>query len=170
MSISEEVTVSGCFTALIKWSDVLYVKNTDNRYIRFQWYKDGQVITTYGTSIYYTDPGGLHGSYTVRAYKPDGTYDESCPISFSTSTRASAVSVYPMVAARNSIVNIESNEVGESYLGAVVEMFNLNGQKVYAKRMNSARMELSMNQPAGVYMIRITTVNGRQTMEKLIVK
>jgi|GEM_PF-1253519 len=167
---SDDATVSGCFTALIKWTDVLYVKNTDNRYERFQWYKNGQAITTYGTSIYYTDPAGLEGSYSVRAYKKDGSYDEGCAINFSSNTKASAVSVYPTVVNRNNTINIESNEVGESYLGALVEMFNLSGQRVYAEKMNSAKLELPMNQPTGVYLIQITTEKGRKTLEKVIVK
>jgi len=167
---SDDATVSGCFTALIKWTDVLYVKNTDNRYERFQWYKNGQAITTYGTSIYYTDPAGLEGSYSVRAYKKDGSYDEGCAINFNSNTKASAVSVYPTVVNRNNTINIESNEVGESYLGALVEMFNLSGQRVYAEKMNSAKLQLPMNQPTGVYLIQITTEKGRKTLEKVIIK
>ncbi len=167
---SEEATVSSCFTALLKWKDVMYVQNLDGRYERFQWYKDGQAITTYGTSIYYTDPDGLLGSYFVRAYKKDGSYDQSCSLEFSTLTRTSSVSVYPTVIHQNNSINIESDEMGESYQGALVEIFSITGQKVYSCRMNSAKLELPVNQSAGVYLIHITPESGRRNIEKIIIK
>ncbi len=167
---SEEATISSCFTVLLKWKDVMYVQNLDGRYDRFQWYKDGQAITTYGASIYYTDPDGLFGSYFVRAYKKDGSYDQSCSLQFDTPTRASSVSVYPTVIHQNNNINIESDEMGESYLGALVEIFSITGQKVYSRHMNSVKLELPMNQPTGVYILHITPESGRKSIEKIIVK
>lgn len=169
-SISEEATISSCFVVLLKWTDVMYVQNSENQYVNFQWYKNGQAITNHGTSIYYTDPEGLSGSYTVRAYKGDGTYDESCSLQFDTPAQASSISVYPTILKQNDFLNIESNEVGESYLGALIEMHNMNGQKVYAGQMNNTRLLVPANQPSGVYLLHITPRNGRRTVQKIIIK
>ncbi len=169
--ISDTVNVTmSTLHVLIKWTDVLYITNTDNRYASFQWYKNGLPITQYGTSIYYTDPNGLQGSYSVCAYYANGSYDKSCPLSFDGSTPSSKVSVYPTIVTRNNYITVEGYGVGEGYLGALVEIFNLKGQRVYTEKINSTKMELPMSQPTGVYMIQITAENGRKTLEKVIVK
>lgn len=167
---SDEVTVSSCFTFLIKWTDVLYVQNTDNRYVRFQWYKNGQPLTTHGTSIYYTDPAGLSGLYSVRAYKADGSYDESCTIEFTGSGKESSVMVYPTVVHQNSTINIETKGINESYKNALIELFSLTGNKVFSTRMLIPQTQIRVNQPPGIYLIRVTSTDGRNTVEKIMIK
>lgn len=168
---SEEVTVTGCFNILIKWDDVLYVKNTESHYVRFQWYRNGEVITHDGTSIYYTNPEGLQGSYFVRAYRTDGTYDQSCAVTFDTVTRSSIVNIYPTHVERSHYMNVESDERGDSYVGGTVELYNLSGGKVYAQRLHSPKSEIAMNIPTGVYIVVVTSSDGKQRKtEKVIVR
>jgi len=167
---SEEVMVTGCFGILIKWDDVIYVQNTDGRYVSFQWYRNGEAINTYGTSIYYTDPAGLQGIYYVRAYKADGTYDQSCQVEYTTVTRASSVAVYPTVVERNHYVNVESDELGGSYVGGIVEIYNLSGGKVYSQRLLTPQVQIPVNQPTGVYILHVTAPDGRRKTEKIVVR
>lgn len=171
MVVSDKVNIGiNALTLLIKWDDVLYVVNTDNRYTRFQWYKDGQAINMNGNSIYYTDQAGLQGTYFLRAYTSADSYEESCPVTFSSISRASRLSVYPNIVSQNYHVTIESDEVGETYIGAAIDMFNMAGQKVYAGRVTSAKVEIPMTVPSGSYILHITAANGKKTVEKIIVK
>jgi len=167
---SEKVMVTGCFNVLIKWDDVIYVRNTDGRYTKFQWYRNGEAITTHGTSIYYTDPNGLQGSYYVRAYRADGTYEQSCPVEYSTVTRSTSVSVYPTVVERNHYVTVESNELGGSYVGGTVELYNLSGGKLYTQRLLSPQIQIPVNQPTGVYILQVTAPDGRRKTQKIVVR
>jgi len=167
---SDEVMVTGCFGILIKWDDVLYVQNTDGRYVGFQWFRNGEAITTYGTSIYYTNPEGMQGTYHVRAYKADGTYDQSCAVEYTTVTRASSVTVYPTVVERNHYVTVESDELGGSYIGGVVEIYNLSGGKVYSQRLLTPQVQVPVNQPTGVYILQVTAPDGRKKTEKIVVR
>lgn len=150
----------------IKWTDVLYIRNTDNRYTSFQWYKDGQPVSQHGTSIYYTDPNGLLGSYSVRAYKTDGTYDESCPVSFSTVTKASEMSLYPNPVESNTSFTVQGKELSGSW----IEVYDFYG------RLNSRRQSIAdtidMVAPTvgGMYFVKIITPDGRITTLKLLVK
>jgi len=167
---SDEVMITGCFGILIKWDDVIYVQNTDGRYTHFQWYRNGEAITTYGTSIYYTNPEGMQGTYHVRAYKADGTYDQSCAVDYTTVTRASTVSVYPKAVERNHYINVESDELGGSYVGGVVEIYNLSGGKVYSQRLLAPRIQVPVNQQTGVYILQVTAPDGRRKTEKIVVR
>lgn len=168
--ISEKVIVSLGLTVLIKWDDVLYITNTDNRFAGFQWYKDNVAIQQNGKSIYYTDPAGMQGAYHVRAYYTDGTYKESCPLVFTERVQSSTLRIYPTIVAQNDALTIESNELGESYIGAHMDLYNMNGQKVHSGKVRNMKEEIYMHVPAGVYFLHITALNGKRTVEEVIVK
>jgi len=167
---STKVTVSGSpFSIQIKWDDVLYVDNMDNTYTTFQWYKDGQAISKYGNSIYYTDPDGFIGSYTVRAFKNDQSYDESCPVVFEQLTRSSSVAVYPNPVNRNSSLTVESDELGESFMGARIEVYDFAGRRVYTTQALSSQAVIPALRYAGNYVVKIQLVNGKIITKKIIV-
>jgi len=169
--ISDKVTVSTSnLLVSVKWDDVLYITNTDNRYVRFQWYKDGQAITNQGNAVYYTDPSGLKGAYSVRAYYSDGTYDESCSIYYEVTTRSSSVSVYPNPVVRNNYLTVESDEVGESYEGGILHLYDLSGRQIYTSRIKTALIQIPMNYPAGNYVLQIIHPSGKFTTKRIIIK
>jgi len=244
--ISDEVRVSSCFEVLIKWDDVLFVQNIDNRYMKFQWYQDGYAIPVNGNSIYYTNPKGLTSSYYVRAYYEDGTYDQSCSLNFGTKdnglaiqvkwedvlyivnenknyvkyqwyknnepvwtdgnsayythtegllgtyyvkayyaegtydesnrlvfdalTRSSSISVYPNPVISNHYLNVESNEAGESYIGGRLSLYDLSGRLLYTGGIVTAQIQLPMNYPAGNYVLSVTHPSGRVTTQKVVIK
>lgn len=158
------------FRVLLKWDDVLYVTNLDNRFIKFQWFKNGQAITTYGNSIYYTDPEGLHGSYYLRAYTSETDYIESCPMEFPINTRGTMLSVYPSPVNRGEFITVESDEAGQSYIGALIEMYDMSGRKVYTTIAAAPQIQIPVTVTSGVYMVQIKHQSGRMTTRKIIVK
>ncbi|MDR3061294.1 MAG: T9SS type A sorting domain-containing protein, partial [Dysgonamonadaceae bacterium] len=157
-------------TILMKWDDVLYIENVDSRYVRFQWYKDGQAIAQYGTAMYYTDSNGLLGTYFVRAYYSDGTYDESCPITFTESVQSSGLSVYPNPVPRFGQLMVKSDDLGESYAGAQITIYNLMGQKVYSSRATGSETAIQMKVTEGTYLMHIISPGGKKTVKKIMVK
>jgi len=158
------------FLPLPKWDDVLYVNNTANRFVKFQWYKDGQPVGTFGSSIYYTEDGGFHGTYHVRAYINETEYIESCPLHYPTQTRSSILNIYPTPVNREEYITIESDEMGETMLGALIEFYDLNGRKVYATTASSARVQVPVTVAAGVYALQVKHLSGKVTTQKIIVK
>ncbi|MDH6535715.1 putative outer membrane repeat protein [Parabacteroides sp. PM5-20] len=243
---SDKVMVTGCFSVLMKWDDVLYVQNTDGRFVAFQWYREGKALTEWGSSVYYTNPKyGLTGTYKVRAYYADGSYMESCPIVFdhiqiyrkwgdmlatshlneeyvryqwfkngneivananseyyedpegldgtyfvraycadgsyresnhllfdgSTLHAVSTkVSVYPTIVERSNYITVESDELGGSYVGGTVDMYNLSGKRVYTERLRTPLLHVPANQPAGVYILQATAPDGQRTTKKVVIK
>ncbi|GEM_PF-4948345 len=155
---------------LMKWDDVLYVDNTDNRYVKYQWYKDGIAIIEYGTSIYYTDAKGLNGSYTVRAYYADGTYDESCALHFTLDSPRASLKVYPNPVRNNSYLTIEGNTPSSAKTNYLIELFDLSGRKIYTTSSDSEITTVPVNAASGVYLLHVTAPNGKKTVTKVVVK
>lgn len=156
------------FTILMKWDDVLYVDNTDNRYVRYQWYKNGQAVTQHGAAVYYTETDGLSGTYFVRAYYADGKYDESCSMHFSSNLPKTAFKVYPNPVQRHTRVSVVLPENAESE--AVIELFNMAGGQMYHTKTSITKTEIPINLAPGIYIIKTTLQSGRTISKKLIVK
>lgn len=166
---SEKVNVSvNNFTVLIKWDDVLYIQNTDNKFTAFQWYKDGQPITKHGTSIYYPIDETTQGSYYVRAYLTNDTYLESCEITINSSS--SSLMVYPTVVQQSSYITIKGKGIGDVLKGAQIDLYNLSGKLIYTTKANSSQVEIPMTISTGAYILHITALNGKKTVEKIFVK
>lgn len=167
MVTSDTVSVKlNTLTIQLKWSDVLYLTNLDGRYVSFQWYKDGQAITTYGNSIYYTDPNGLLGCYSVRGYKSDGSYDESCPTCFDTQTKASELLLYPNPVSTGGYFTLK----GEELPGAWIEIYDFYGRQFRRKQIVGNSIDITAPSVSGMYIVRIILPNGRVTTRQLLVK
>jgi len=169
ISDSVDVKISG-LTILMKWDDVMYVSNVDNKYISFQWYHNGEAITTQGTAIYYTNPEGLQGTYFVRANRTDSSYDESCSLTFTEATRSATVSIYPNPVVRYTYLTVESPESGESFIGSKVDMYDMGGRKVYSTIATSQKIQIPVNMALGLYIVHITMDNGKAITQKVVVK
>ena len=168
---SETVTVqANTLQILMKWDDVLYVDNQANRYIKFQWYKDGQAISKYGTSVYYTDTEGLSGSYSVRAYYTDDAYDESCPLVLSSTGTKASVKVYPNPVRRNSMLRVEGKSASADQGGFLIELYDLSGRLIVYRHSESELTTLPVNTASGVYLLHVTAPDGKKTVTKVVVK
>ncbi|MDR2083733.1 MAG: T9SS type A sorting domain-containing protein [Bacteroidales bacterium] len=157
----------------LKWNDVLYIDNTGNKYVSYQWYKDGYPITQYGTSQYYTEHGGFtfESEFNVRAYKADGTYDEACPIIPNvTEGMAPKLTVYPNpVQSGNSVtllLELPENELPD----AIAYIFDINGKKIGEYQLVDYSTKVRVNFAAGTYMVRVYTKSGNEFVSKIIVQ
>lgn len=153
---------------LFKWDDVMYVENTDNKYISFQWYKNGEAVTVHANSVYYTEAEGLSGKYFVRAYKTSDTYDESCIVEINSNNRSS-LKIYPNIVKQYDHITIESTGPDNSYTGARINIFNMKGQKMITTRMIDNHIIVPMDLPFGTYVMQIVTTDGKIKTEKIIV-
>ena len=171
MESSRTVTVSkNGLRILVKWNEFLYITNQDNEFVRFQWYKDGQKIDKNGTSIYYSVPEGLLGTYFIQAYRADDTYVVSCPITFETLTQFQSTRVYPTMVNKNTPITIQTGTPDETPESAVVEVYNLNGQIMNRLEMKTWETTLSTDMASGSYIVKVTTESGRTTTHKIIIK
>ena len=171
MESSVTVTVrKNGLRVLVKWNEFLYITNPDNEFVRFQWYHDGQKIEKNGTSIYYSVPEGLLGSYFIQAYRADDSYVVSCPITFDTLTQFPVTTVYPTMVQKNSPITVKLDMPGEASEAAVIEIYNLNGQLVEKQSTTTVETTIPANMASGSYIVKVTTDSGRTTTHKIIVK
>ena len=171
MESSVTVTVrKNGLRVLVKWNEFLYITNPDNEFVRFQWYHDGQKIEKNGTSIYYSVPEGLLGSYFIQAYRADDSYVVSCPITFDTLTQFPVTTVYPTMVQKNSPITVKLGMPGEASEAAVIEIYNLNGQLVEKQSTTTVETTIPANMASGSYIVKVTTDSGRTTTHKIIVK
>lgn len=67
------------------YEDVVGVRDMDNRYVAYQWLRDGQAIPG-ATKAYYQEEGGLKGIYTIQITTEDGEVYTSCETHFGPAT------------------------------------------------------------------------------------
>jgi hypothetical protein len=97
----------------VKWGNVLYAANAAEKYERYQWIHNGNPIQG-ATFVYLSEKEGFLGEYSVRCYKTDGTFDETCPVVFDVRTRSSSAVVYPNILKTNDVLNIDLTDVNRT--------------------------------------------------------
>lgn len=171
LETSRKVTVAkNGLRIQIKWNDFMYITNPDNEYVRFQWYKDGQMIEKHANSIYYSVPEGLLGTYWIRAFRADETYIDSCPITFETLTQFPVTRVFPAMVSKSTPITVQTGTPGDAPGSAVVEVYNLNGQLVNRQEMNTRETTIPTDMASGSYIVKVTTEKGKTTTHKIIIK
>ena len=171
LETSRKVTVAkNGLRIQIKWNDFMYITNPDNEYVRFQWYKDGQMIEKHANSIYYSVPEGLLGTYWIRAFRADETYIDSCPITFETLTQFPVTRVFPAMVSKSTPITVQTGTPGDAPGSAVVEVYNLNGQLVNRQEMNTWETTIPTDMASGSYIVKVTTEEGKTTTHKIIIK
>jgi hypothetical protein len=159
---------------LRKWDDVLYVDNSDNLYVRYQWYKNGNPIPKDGYAQYYTEPGGFTplAQYSVRAYLSDGTFHESCPI-IANPDAAGIIPgfiVYPSPSQQDQQVTfLFTLPLGEDP-DATIRLFDVTGKYVAEYKTTTHKTEVVISVAAGSYLVRANLKSGREFVTKIIIQ
>jgi surface protein len=152
-----------------KFNDVVLCDNQENRFVSYQWYKNGVVIDG-ATDQFYNDPNGLSGVYTVAAVTTDGKTIFTCDKYFNlTSVKKVELLVYPNPAnINNNFVVKVANLNSEDLTGAVMLIYNSKGSLFYStKKVDS---ENYVNLPlGGEYFGVIKTLKGNSYTYKVIV-
>ena len=158
----------------MKWDDVMYVPNNENKYVSYQWYKNGQPIALNGTNQYYSETGGFtpHAEYNVKAYKADGTYDEACPIipNDGSASTGYSLTIYPNPThPGNPITFILKLPDGE-WTDADAFIYDITGKVVTQFKITGFSTQVTLNAAAGTYPVRVVTAAGNELIEKIIIK
>jgi hypothetical protein len=160
-----------------KWDDVLYVDNSGDKYVRYQWYKNGQPISKDGDAQYYTeyDNNGCftpHAEYNVKAYKADGTFDEACAIvpNPGTCEGAAELLIYPNPATSGTIITFQLNLPNGEKPDATAYIYDMIGKLVAAYKITDYHTQVEVHFAAGMYMVKVDTTSGLEFIEKIIIQ
>jgi hypothetical protein len=172
--ISETVTVQrNPVMLLTKWKDVIFVSNVNNNYVAYQWYKDGVPIGFNGNYQSYVQNGGLNGTYSVKVTYIDGTTVMSCPYTVNLASAKSAIMVYPNPTVPDGEIVIDLSGIFERSVdarGTKLEFYDMSGRLIQTDHMDTPIQSLPLKvNSCGVYMLRISTLDHRIFIEKIIV-
>lgn len=149
-----------------KWDDVLICDNSVYELVAYQWYKDDMPIEG-ETNQYYSEEGGLNGSYYVMAKDADGNWGKSNTI-ICQKRNNSRLKVTPTVVKKNEKCMVTINRSATNGEVVYLNVFNAVGQMIREIRMYDHSIELEFDN-SGPYFIKAVELNGNMESEKIIV-
>jgi hypothetical protein len=161
---------NGCLNVEQEWDDVLYFPDSLKQYTDFQWYKNGEAITEYGTFRYYSDANGLDAYYHVRACKPNGECVETCPVYVMSSRKYfDELTLLPNPVAPSAVLNIVVCVVGFNYSGAELQVFSHDGRIIATYPVSNSNFSIEAPNKQGRYLLRLVNNVGDKYLCRLVV-
>ncbi|HQO48263.1 MAG TPA: T9SS type A sorting domain-containing protein [Paludibacteraceae bacterium] len=158
-----------------KWSDVIFVDNneanTGVKFTSFQWYRNGNLIEG-ATEQYYYQEGGLDGTYHVVLQTADGKEFISCEkkIVPQTNVPDGKIITYPVPAETNTPIIVELPFAIENLEKGQIDIYNSVGILVKRYTNLSNIMQIQPIAQKGVYILKLTTSDGKAHTTKFMVK
>ncbi|HZK68363.1 MAG TPA: YDG domain-containing protein, partial [Paludibacter sp.] len=151
-----------------KFDDVVLVSNRDNKFISYQWYKNGVAIDK-ATKQYYADPEGLNGEYSVKVKSVDGKEFSTCPKALHIPLRTS-VTVYPNPIKVGQVCTVKVTGFNKSELdNSVMSVYDAQGKCVYVTSKVDVFNTIPLPETSGVYVGHITATGGKEYSFKVVV-
>ena len=145
-------------------------------YERYRWYVDGVLQEAYtGDTYNKRDWTSLDG----HIYYIEVLYDNMWLRSNEIDLRSTGINdventvdftAYPNPVMSGRTLTVVLNGTDVMVEGATLTFFDLQGRTVKQTEIHSERTTVEVNLPTGVYSIRVTTVDGRKAVKKLIVR
>lgn len=149
-----------------KWDDVLICDNTSGDFISYQWYKDNVLIEG-ATKQFYSEDGGLNGSYYVIVTTADGNTGKSNIIT-SSDTSTPQMRVSPTILNKHEKCTISMNNLPDATENLQIEIYNSAGLLVKKMALYGNRATVELDN-SGLHIIK--AVGLKETIEscKIIV-
>ena len=149
-----------------KWDDVLICDNTSGEFVSYQWYKDNVLIEG-ATKQFYSEDGGLNGSYYVIVTTTDGNSGKSDTIVCG-DISTPKMRVAPTILNKHEKCTITMNNLPDAAENLYIEIYNSAGLLVKKMALygNKSTFELDNS---GLHIIK--AVGLKETIEscKIIV-
>jgi len=144
------------------------IDNSSNRFVGYQWFKDG--LSIHGaTKQFYNDLDGLVGAYSVRLTTVDGQTLYTCSKVLNTPL-AKSVSIFPSPVKKNQVSTIKLTGITDAELdGADLSVYTMQGTRVYQTSRVQKVNSINLPPIAGMYVGHVTTSRGQELQFKVIV-
>jgi hypothetical protein len=152
-----------------KFDDVVLCDNKSNNFSSFQWYKNGVAING-ATDQYYSDPEGLVGTYSLNLKTVSGQELQTCSKVLNIPLiKKVSVSVYPNPMKSNQVSTVKiTGMTDEELQGAVMNVYNIQGVKVYATKTVQQLNSLTLQSLDGSYVGHIITAKGNDYVYRIL--
>ncbi|PKV49866.1 putative secreted protein (Por secretion system target) [Aquimarina sp. MAR_2010_214] len=166
-AISETIVVSKPGLIHQHWDDVLVFDNYDNRFVSWQWYKDGSAIA--GATKQYYSNAILEGRYYVKATTINGEIVQTCNLDVSASNFSRKMTIIPNPVKSGSLFTADLDFENSILNGATLRLFDLKGNLITTQTVDNTSMKLRAPSTAGVYILSLGLSNGnRKTLNILV--
>lgn len=123
-------------------------------------------------SFYKSYPGNVHCQFPVESgqYVIDFLYEQLCDGNLSIAENEATVlfSIYPNPTEESFFVEIPENSAEWN-----ISVVNMVGQTIHSENMNAHQNKISVNSSsfdAGIYIVKLTSKDGREAVKKVIVR
>lgn len=156
-----------------KWNDLLFVDNSQNRFVHYQWYCNGQPVIGEDRQFFYREGYILQGdgnTYYCLIGCADGTTVRSCERRFE--EFSSSLAAQQQVEERhlvltpnptNGATHVRIMGVGDEVQCSI---FSAAGRLI----LQAQSTEVPISLPAGCYMVRVVDDMGQVYSDKLIIR
>ncbi len=168
-SSSVYVTVLRNNLMVVKWDDVLIINNHENKYIAYQWYKNG-IRLPGETKQFIEQKGGLCGTFHAEITRVDGTKFMTCDTVICIQKSVSKVYVYPNPVIKSGDITIKIDGYVDPTEVTKVEMYNVLGQQYGKYQFTGNEGHISANAASGTYMLIIYRESGEKITEKILIQ
>lgn len=154
---------------VVKFGSVLLINNHNNRFVAYQWYRNGSAIDG-ATKQYYKDFWGLNGAYSAQLRTASGEMVNTCPKVLSlTKAEKVGISVYPNPvrvgeSCKLKILGIDSEELR----GATLTIYSAQGIPIFTSRKVEENNLITLLGQNGTYLGSIIATSGKKFSFKII--
>ncbi|MBQ9296865.1 MAG: T9SS type A sorting domain-containing protein [Paludibacteraceae bacterium] len=161
-----------------KWNDVVFVDNSDKNcepnceddltFVKWQWYKDGQLIDG-DTTQYHYEQGGLNGYYQVEMTTADGTVYRSCeyemrPLSALGNVELPGLQIYPSPVRASQAVHVSMPTDGR------LTWYDQYGRCVAVYELTVGTHTIPAPVTAGLYLVQSASAGAQVETIKIVVQ
>ena len=151
-----------------KFDDVVLCDNSSNRFVGYQWYKNGVLIEG-ATKQFYNDLDGLIGSYSLQVTTTDGHTLFTCPKVLDVPL-VKKVSIYPSPVRTNQSCTVKLTGMLDVELeGADLTVYSIQGVCVYHTTKVEKLNTIILPPVEGIYLGYVTTSKGEKFPFKVTV-
>jgi len=151
-----------------KFDDVVLCDNSSNRFVAYQWYKDGVALEG-ATKQFYNDLGGLVGSYSLKLTTVDGQTLYTCAKVLNIPLSKKVI-VFPSPVKVNQALTVKLTGMeNEDLDGAELSFYSMQGVCVYHSSKVERLNAITLPPVEGMYLGRVTTSKGQEFPFKVIV-
>lgn len=151
-----------------RWNDFLSVRQTAYTYydgfISYQWYCNGNLIEGATTSQLYKPEGLGENTYQVELVRAtDGVKAISCPFIPTEQPNTTTLEVQPTITAKGAPIRVKAPNHGD------MDIIGNVGVNMGTQYLQEGENTVAVPTVAGIYLLHLTTEDGNQYVQKIIV-
>ena len=151
-----------------RWNDFLSVRQTAYTYydgfISYQWYCNGNLIEGATTSQLYKPEGLGENTYQVELVRAtDGVKAISCPFIPTEQPNTTTLEVQPTITAKGAPIRVKAPNHGD------MDIIGNVGVNMGTQYLQEGENTVTVPTVAGIYLLHLTTEDGNQYVQKIIV-